>query len=452
MTRSPLAWAKPRHEFVLLLLVAVAALTPVDIVNTQDASHFCLSRALAAGRLDIEPCAGGASDIAFYGGYIYSNKAPGMSVLALPVVEAVGLPDSTAWTSAGDLRLWLVRVLTSGVAFLVCAFLLGRVAEGLNPGSGGFVLVVSALGTFVAPFAVTGFDHVPTAAFGFGAFVLAWGRRPALAGVAAGIAYAVEYEAAAILVLVGVYVALLGRRQLGRYLAGALPPVALSAVYSWVAFGRPWRIPQHYDLFSFPGVNPAAGILGIQAPNLTSVRLLFVGDRGLLVVTPIVVAAAAGLWLLYRRRLRAEALLCAAVFAAFVIGECGYGDPYGGTSAGPRYLIPALPFLMVGLAPAFTRWRLLTVVLAVVSIAASLVLTVTWAQSGFQGNHYRDTVWGEVARTVWHPSRSRLSFDLAKNVVDWAGASAPYAALIVGICAVAALSLSLRREPKPELH
>ncbi len=200
----------------------------------------------------------------------------------------------------------------------------------------------------------------------------------------------------------------------------------MSAVYSWVAFGRPWRIPQHYDLFSFPGVNPAAGILGIQAPNLTSIRLLFVGDRGLLVVTPIVVAAAAGLWLLYRRGLRAEALLCAAVAAAFIVGECGYGDPYGGTSAGPRYLIPALPFLMVGLAPAFARWRLLTVVLAVVSIAASLVLTVTWAQSGFQGNHYRDTVWGEVARTVWHPSRSRLSFDLAKNVVDWAGASAPY--------------------------
>ena len=96
MTRSPLAWAKPRHEFVLLLLVALAALTPVDIVNTQDASHFCLSRALAAGRLDIEPCAGGATDIAFYGGYIYSNKAPGMSVLALPAVEAVGLPSSTS--------------------------------------------------------------------------------------------------------------------------------------------------------------------------------------------------------------------------------------------------------------------------------------------------------------------------------------------------------------------
>ena len=448
MTRSPLAWAKPRHEFVLLLLVALAGLTTVDIVNTQDASHYCLSRALAAGRLDIEPCAGGASDIAFYGGYIYSNKAPGMSVLALPAVEAVGLPNSTAWTSAGDLRLWLVRVLTSGVAFIVCAFLLGRVAEGLNPGSGGFVLVVLALGTFVAPFAATGFDHVPTAALGFGAFVLAWGRRPALAGVAAGIAYAVEYEAAAILVLVGVYVALLGRRQLGRYLAGALPPVVLSAVYSWVAFGRPWRIPQHYDLFSFPGVNPTAGILGIQAPHLTSIRLLFVGDRGLLVVTPIVVAAAAGLWLLYRRGFRSEALLCAAVTAAFIIGECGYGDPYGGTSAGPRYLIPALPFLMVGLAPAFTRWRLLTVALAVVSIAASLVLTVTWAQSGFQGNHYRDTVWGEVARTVWHPSGSRLSVDLAKNVVDWADVSAPYAALIVGICAVAALSLSLRRQPK----
>jgi len=173
---------------VLLALVAFAALTPVNIVNTQDISHFCLTRALAAGRLDIEPCAGGTSDIAFYGGYVYSNKAPGMSVLALPAAEVAGLPSAQRWTIGGDLRLWLVRVLTSGVALMACAFLLGRVAEGLSPGSGGFVLVTFGLGTFATPFAATGFDHVVTAAFGFGAFVLAWSRRTALAGVAAGTA------------------------------------------------------------------------------------------------------------------------------------------------------------------------------------------------------------------------------------------------------------------------
>jgi hypothetical protein len=221
--------------------------------------------------------------------------------------------------------------------------------------------------------------------------------------------------------------------------------VVLSAAYSWVAFNRPWRIPQSYDLFAFPGVKPG-GLLGVHAPALHTARAVFVGDRGLLVATPVVVAAAAGLWLLFRRGLRAEALLCASVAAAFIIGECGYGDPYGGTSAGPRYLVPALPFLAVGLAPAFARWRVATTVLAAVSIVATLVLTLTWAQSGYQGNHYRNTVWGELARALWHPHGSRIAEDLAKNVVDWAGVKPSYAALLVVLCAAAAFAVSLRRQ------
>ena len=45
--------------------------------------------------------------------------------------------------------------------------------------------------------------------------------------------------------------------------------------------------------------------------------------------------AAAGLYLLWRRGFRAEALVCAAVTAAFLLAECGYFDPYGGGSPGP---------------------------------------------------------------------------------------------------------------------
>ena len=111
---TPLAWGKPRHEFVLLALVAFAALTPVNVVNTQDISHFCLTRALAAGGSDVDRVR--RRDqlvIAFYGGYVYSNKAPGMSVLALPAVEVARLQSAQRWTIGGDLRLWLVRVLTT---------------------------------------------------------------------------------------------------------------------------------------------------------------------------------------------------------------------------------------------------------------------------------------------------------------------------------------------------
>lgn len=435
---TTLPWRRPRHETLLLALVAVAALTPVYVGNAQDNSHFCLSRALAAGHLTIGGCANGSKDVASDHGRIYSNKAPGTPLLAVPAVEAVRLPPAAQWNYARDARLWVARVLTSGLAFVICAFLVGRVAEGLAGGAGGFVLVSFALGTFAAPFAATGFDHVPTAAFSFAAFVLAWGRRPLAAGLCAGCAYCCEYEAAAIVVLVAVYVALAGGRALGRYAVGLAPGVVVSSGYSWLAFGAPWRIPQHYDRYRFPGVR-SGGLLGVHAPTLRSIRLVFVGDRGLLVATPLVVAAAAGLWLLWHGGRRAESLLCALVTLAFVAGECGYGDPYGGTSAGLRYMIPAFPFLV--LAAAFARYRRTTVVLAALSLVAIAALTATWARSA----NYPDTIWYQLAVAARHGTHSELYQLLTNNAVMWAGIGKLAAEVLVVLATAAAFTLSLRR-------
>jgi hypothetical protein len=428
---------------LLLALVAVAALSPVYVVSTQDLSHFCLTRAIVSGELKIDECAGNTVDRSVYNGHYYSNKAPGLSLLAIPAAEAVQLPTGSKWNFESDPHLWGVRVLTNGLAFLLCVFLVGRIAEGIAPGTGAPSLVAFGLGTLMSAFAATGFDHVLTAAFGLAAFALAWARRPGLAGLAAGASYLVEYQAAAIVLLVLAYVALHGLRPLARYAAGFVPVLAVSAAYSWAAFGRPWHNPHSYELNRFAGVNPHSGLLGVHFPSAHGIRLVFVGDRGLLVAWPVLAAAAAGLWLLWRRGFRAEALLAALVAAAFVIGNCGYGDPYGGLSAGPRYLIPALPFLALGLGPAFARWRVPTALLAVVSIVAGTTLMLTWA--GSADMHYRGTVWGELVRFLTKGTDSRLYGELAKNVLVWAGPNRLVAAGLVCACAAAAYVVSLRR-------
>ena len=84
----------------------------------------------------------------------------------------------------------------------------------------------------------------------------------------------------------------------------------------------------------------------------------------------------------------------------------GYGDPYGGLSPGPRYLTPALPFLALGLAPAFARWRLPTAVLTAVSIFAGMTVGLTWAASA--SSHFRETVWGELVRVVSQGTDARI--------------------------------------------
>ena len=83
---SLLTWRRPRHELLLVALVAAAALAVVLPVDAQDASHWCLSRALTHGRLYDDTCFEATGDRSRYGGHLYSNKAPGMSLLAVPVV------------------------------------------------------------------------------------------------------------------------------------------------------------------------------------------------------------------------------------------------------------------------------------------------------------------------------------------------------------------------------
>src|SRR5437879_4931803 len=79
-------------------------------------------------------------DRAVYGGRSYSDKAPGISFLAVPayVLEhAAGAdPRPRHWDSEGDLRLWVLRVASGGLLFLLGVFLVGRAAEGLAPGTG----------------------------------------------------------------------------------------------------------------------------------------------------------------------------------------------------------------------------------------------------------------------------------------------------------------------------
>jgi len=89
---TSLPWQRPRHELLLLALVAAVALLPVYHLGDQDLSRFCLAQGLVHGHLSNDACLAPSFDKARYGGHLYSDKAPGMSLLAVPAAEAVRLP------------------------------------------------------------------------------------------------------------------------------------------------------------------------------------------------------------------------------------------------------------------------------------------------------------------------------------------------------------------------
>ena len=431
-----LPWRAPRHERLLLVLVALATLTPVYSLNAQDTSRVCLTRSLVHLHVSADRCLATplAVDKAVRGGHLYSDKAPGMSVLEIPGVVAARTPSPAFWHRE-TLRLWLPRVLASGVAFLLCAWLVGRISEGLAPGFGGAALVAFALGTLAAPFAAANFEHDTAGLFGLAAFALAWRRRPALAGLAGSAALLVAYEEALVLAILAVYVSLQGLAALARFAAGVVPGVVLLGAYDWVAFGEPWHTSYRYVVGSY-GSEQASGFFGIHLPYLHAVREVFVGSGGVLVISPVVVAAAAGLVLL-ARSYRAEAAVCAAVCALFVLLDCGYYLPYGGVSPGPRFLVPCLPFLALGLGPAFARRFAASALLTAASVLPITAITLTWVDYAPPRS-----VWADLVRLPARLGASPLVRDLTSNLLVWLDAGRRAGALLVAAAALAAFLLA----------
>jgi hypothetical protein len=399
-------WRSYPRERLLLFLVAVSTLGVINLPNVQDITRLSLSRSLVErGSVNIDPYHRLTTDRAFYNGHWYSDKAPGLSLLAIPTVEALRGIDAIGgsrshlpiWKRVG--HIWLIRVLTSGIGLLAAAFLVGRAAEALRPGYAAPVVITFALGTIAGPLAVTAFEHDAAAALGFAAFVIA-ARRPSLvpvAGVLAGAAVLCEYQAVLAVLVVAVYVAArYGWRRLLAFCAGGVPAAIALGAYDWAAFGSPLHLSYKYVANSYTK-EQQQGFFGIGTPTLHGAHLVFLDGKGMLIVSPVVVAAAAGLVLLWRRGVRAEAAVCIAVTFLFLFANMAYFEPYGGTSPGPRFFVPALPFLALGLVEAYHRWLLPTAVLAIWSVSVTTFDGLTWAT--LNKLYYRwtpNTIWARA--------------------------------------------------------
>ncbi|HJO22249.1 MAG: hypothetical protein QF890_00350 [Myxococcota bacterium] len=348
-------------------------------------SRLALTRALVErGTLAIDayPVTG---DWAEHAGRRYTNKAPGLSFLAAP---AWALTQGVAPEPAGEalsLRTWLVNAAVNALPAACLGWLLFGVLGRLGAGSERLraaAALVYGLGTLAFPYATAFYAHQPAAAASFAAFaaLLAADTSPrarllaAAAGAAAGLAVALEVSC--VLVAAGLGLWLLAdsrrRRHLPLYVAGGLPFALALGLYTAAAFGSPWSL-------WFEQANPTIEIRVegrlFGAPSLVNViELLGMPYRGLFYTSPVLLLAFAG-WPRLRRAQPAVATLCAALPLAFLLLISSFHAWYGGWAPGPRYLVPALPFLFVPVAFAFGSWPRIGALLAALSVASMLVLT-----------------------------------------------------------------------------
>ncbi|MDQ1157299.1 hypothetical protein QE385_001626 [Sphingomonas sp. SORGH_AS 950] len=345
--------------------------------NPNNATRlFAAIRMVENGTATIDPFAPLTIDKAQFGAHAYLDKAPGMTLMALPAVAITDLvtgdragrhlPSSVDPGFVAYLKLRTRVAAATGSALLtaIAAVLLFDLALTLTGGAGAalFAALGYALGTPIWGYSTTLLGHAAVAAL----FVIALagvarggGRWMAVAGLALGWAVVVEYQA----VLAG---SVIGLWAVWKYRATpkALLPLIVAGVagllplaaYNLFAFGTLFRI-GYSGVVGFEGMNQ--GLFGLTVPRLAVLREILVGPmRGLFWVAPVLLVAPVGLWRLGEERAtRGIALTAAGVAVVALLVNAAYVYWDGGNATGPRHAMPLAGVAALGLAPVWAMAR-----------------------------------------------------------------------------------------------
>jgi hypothetical protein len=346
-------------------------------------SRFALVRAiLERHTLQIDAYSAHTGDKALWQGHYYSDKAPGASLLALaPVAAARGISRAVhvdpegypglAWTS------YVATVVTSGLFTIVAALLVMRLSLewGFSRNAALFAATAYGVASPAWCYATLFMEHGLTAGCLMLTYVAAVEQDARLAstarrrrlswavGASAGLAVISELQAAVPVSFV-VILALVTARDRGprealtaatRIAAGGLIAGGVLLVYNTIAFGSPL----HVGYASEEGFEHLRqGVFGVTYPTWWRLREILIGSyRGLLPLAPLVAATPIGLVMLARAPARRRQVFVAgAIVAFYLLLNASYYYWEGGWAYAPRQMMPALPFLALGLAPLWDSW------------------------------------------------------------------------------------------------
>ena len=429
-----------------LQLAAIAALVfayafLVQPSGDNQKAHYALVRALADGVPYVDAYVRDPQlatiDATRFEGHVYAAKAPGLALFSLP---AFAVLDAAGVDTDGDPEriLWALHLWGSVLPAAVLLLLVRWVGDRFEPGLGIAATVVLGAGTLVLPFATLYFSHVLAATLGFAGFALLLRERDGpprtaplvVAGLLVGLGVSVEYPLGLAGLALLAYAVTRGdrlRRALAfgaGAVAGALPALAFN---QW-AFGSPFRFP-YEGWTTGKGAKPLPGIFGLTLPDVHTTLALLFAPAGLASLA----AGAAGAVFLYRRGQRAEGALLLGLPVAYLLYNASFVEPFGGASPGPRYLVPALPFLAAGLAPAFRRIPGAALGLAVATGAFLAAATITSPLAAWDSQVVHRLRTGGYVRSVLDfagigGGAADLPFLLALAFAGWVGFAAvrPY--------------------------
>lgn len=408
-------------------------------------SRLALTRALVEhGDVAIDDWHVTTGDKSYRDGHFYSDKAPGVSLLAslpyagyyavrrmtggeLPAVRVVPLDpalaaaeqlpdpehrepgDLLAYNSAQLVALWLCRMLVISVPTLITSglfYLLMLRELGGDRTRASWVVLLWLLATPTLGYACGFYGHQLTGSLLLASFALLVlsDQRPlsrnlgVLIGSLLGWAVLCEYTAAVPVVMLLLWASIRSGARLGVWIAvGGLPWALLLAGYHTWAFGSPLKT--GYDFVYLEEFAEGMAVnYGVGMPKLDVLAQLTFGSyRGLFYLSPVLLLAAWGLAMrLFATPAnqssvgaplrRGDLLVALAIVAYYLLLNSGYYMWDGGASLGPRHAVPMLGFLAIGFGPALSRLPGAVAVLGAVSCVQMVLITAAGPEAPAHGN------------------------------------------------------------------
>ncbi len=335
-------------------------------------------------------------DHAIYRGKWRSDKGPGQPLLAVPFYALARLAGANAVDNSvsfdHDLVLWWLTFTTATLPFALLLMVVYRVVARRHQHT-AFVATVGMLaGSIALPHAVNLYAHTLSALLGFSGYaVLRLGAsgddrkslpvwRLLASGGLLGAAVATEYHLAIVAVVVAAVVFVQQRRRTGWLALGSVPPLSILALYQWRAFGALWHTPFAYYAGMLGGTTKG----GYSFPSAQGLFDAVLGNRGLAITGPLVLLGALAALVQCRRSSsphndgRRDAVVGIIVFVGYLGLVAGWSGTKYLEEPGPRYLIPAIPFLVAPLAAVWSQLHVIARLAAWWGIALMTAATTTF--------------------------------------------------------------------------
>ncbi len=376
-----------RTSLIGLYAVLAVLVFPVfpHFVSPNELSRWALAAAIVEDHsLEIsryvQLLGGGRfEDVAERDGHLYSNKAPGAALIGLPGYAIARLIVGPPSPSNIRATLTAMRLVAATLPLLALAWMFARTAHRLRspPDRTRVAITILLFATPLFAYGLLNFSHALTAFALFGAWTLLFvdpsPRRDVVAGALIGLAVISEYTTA----IVCAVLILVAWRRAHRIIVGGLPFALLLAAYNYAAFGSVFSLSTASERYAPLRKLVGTGLFGIGVPDIGgALRQLFDPARGLFVFSPVLLVALIGIWRM--RRVLTSGAWITLILAplSLLILFSGYPNWHGGWNVGPRYIVPVVPFVAMGLAFVGASW--IESLLAGASIVAVALTSLTF--------------------------------------------------------------------------